>query len=110
MKRRLVRFLVLLLLSPVALGGAFGHVDGTGALSHGTQLFHPDHPAHAPFVPEREHACASCAVANLTPPAFAPGFLSPPVLSAVRETPVERRAHALVLPELPGRSPPFPAA
>ena len=110
MRGRLFRAAVLALLAPLALGGAFGHTDGFEALSQGTQLFHPDHPAHAPFVPEREHACASCAVSNLTPPAFAPVFLAPPVLSALRETPVERRAHALVLPELPGRSPPSPAA
>jgi hypothetical protein len=108
-KGPLVRAAVLVLLAPLALGGSFGHVDGSDSLSHGTQLFHPDHPAHAPFVPEREHACASCAVSNLTPPASAPVFLVPPVLCAVHETRIERRAPAPVLPELPGRSPPATA-
>ena len=58
MKVRLLRAAVFALLAPLALGGAFGHTDRVEALSQGTQLFHPDHPAHAPFVPEREHACA----------------------------------------------------
>ena len=110
MKRPLLRFLVLVLLSPLALGGSFGHVDGSDSLSHGIQLFDPDHPAHAPFVPEGEHACASCAVSNLTPPASAPVFLVPPVLCAVHEAYIERRAPALVPPELPGRSPPSTTA
>jgi hypothetical protein len=101
-----VRAAVLALLAPMALGGAFGHVDGLELLSQGTQLFAPDHPAHAPFVPQHEHACAACAVANLAPPASGPVFLVPPVLRAVHETRVERRAPAPALPELPGRSPP----
>jgi len=105
-KRPLLRFFVLILLSPFVLGGAFGHVDGLEILSQGTQLFAPDHPAHAPFVPQHEHACASCAVANVTPPASAPVFLMPRVLCAVHETRVERRAPASVLPDLSGRSPP----
>jgi hypothetical protein len=109
LRARLVRAAVLALLAPIALGGAFGHVDGLELLSQGTQLFHPDHPAHAPFVPQHEHACAACAVSNLTPPAFAPVFLAPPVLCSVHETRIERRAPVLVLPELPGRSPPFSA-
>jgi len=94
------------LLAPLALGGAFGHVDGIETLSQGTQLFHPDHPAHAPFVPQHEHACGSCAVANLTPPASAPVFLVPPVVRAIQEALVERQAPTPELPELPGRSPP----
>jgi hypothetical protein len=102
----LVRIAVLVLLAPVALGGAFGHIDGFELLSQGTQLFAPDHPAHAPFVPQHEHGCAACAVANVTPPASAPIFLVPPVSRVVRETRVERRAPAPALPELPGRSPP----
>jgi hypothetical protein len=105
----LSRAAVVALLAQLALGGAFGHVDGLEILSQGTQLFAPDHPAHAPFVPQHEHACAACAVANLTPPASAPVFLVPPVLCAVHETRIERRAFALVLPELPGRSPPTTA-
>ena len=104
--RGLFRAAVLALLAPLALGGAFGHVDGPELLSQGTQLFHPDHPAHAPFVPQHEHACASCAVSNLTPPASAPVFLVPPVVRAILEARVERRAPAPALPELPGRSPP----
>ena len=110
MRGFLSRAALLALLAPLALGGAFGHIDGLELLSQGTQLFAPDHPAHAPFVPEREHACASCAVSNLTPPAFAPVFLTPPVLCAVHETRIERRAPAAVLPELPGRSPPLATA
>jgi hypothetical protein len=106
----LSRAVVVALLAQLALGGAFGHVDGLELLSQGTQLFAPDHPAHAPFVPQHEHACASCAVASLTPPASAPVFLVPPVLCAVHETRIEWRVPALVLPELPGRSPPFPTA
>ena len=109
MRGSFARTALLVLLAPLALGGAFGHVDGIEALSHGTQLFAPDHPNHAPFVPEREHACASCAVSNLTPPVSAPVFLVPPVLCALHETRVERRAPARVLPELPGRSPPATA-
>jgi hypothetical protein len=102
----LSRAAVVALLAQLALGGAFGHVDGLEILSQGTQLFAPDHPAHAPFVPQREHACASCAVANVTPPASAPVFLVPRVLCAVHETRVERRDPASVLPDLSGRSPP----
>jgi hypothetical protein len=106
----LVPAAVLVLLAPLALGGAFGHVDGFKLLSQGTQLFAPDHPARAPFVPQREHACASCAVANVTPPASAPVFLVPRVLRAVHETRVERGAPASVLPDLSGRSPPSATA
>jgi hypothetical protein len=102
----LSRTAVLVLLAPLALGGAFGHVDGIEALSHGTQLFAPDHPNHAPFVPQPEHACAACAVANLLPPASAPVFLTPP---AVRPSPEARADCAIPAPDLPalsGRSPP----
>lgn len=109
MKRRLVRFLVLLLLSPVALGGAFGHDDGTGALSHGTQLFHPDHPAHAPFIPQREHACASCAVSNVMPPASTTVFLAPFFSRPLTELRTDRGSPTPDLPELSGRSPPSAA-
>ena len=106
MRGPLVRAAVLALLAPLALGGAFGHVDGFELLSQGTQLFAPDHPAHAPFVPEKEHPCAACAVANLTPPALADLLLVPPMAGTARETPGTRRAPAPTLPELPGRSPP----
>ena len=106
LRDRLVRAAVLLLLAPLALGGAFGHVERSEVLSHGTQLFHPDHPAHAPFVPQPEGACAACAVANLNPPAFAPVFLVPPVVRAILEARVEREAPVPALPELSGRSPP----
>jgi hypothetical protein len=109
MGTRLFRIVVLTALAPIALGGAFGHVDGFETLSHGTFLFPPDHPAHAPFVPSKEHPCAACAVANLLPPATAPAFLSPPevrLAHPVHATHVER---APILPELPARSPPCPA-
>jgi hypothetical protein len=105
-KRPLLRFLVLILLSPFVLGGAFGHVDGLEILSQGTQLFAPDHPAHAPFVPQHEHACASCAVAALSVPAAVPVFLVPPIVTPVFEVRAERLASAPDTPELPGRSPP----
>jgi len=107
-KRSLVRFFIALVLAPLALGGAYGHVDGSEVLSHGTFLFPPDHPAHAPFVPQKEHACASCAVSNLTPPAFATLFLVPPMVGTAYETRCAWRAPASTLPELPGRSPPSP--
>jgi hypothetical protein len=105
-KRSLARFFVVLVLAPLVLGGAFGHVDASEVLSHGTFLFPPDHPAHAPFVPQKEHACASCAVSNLTPPTSAPVSLAPPVVRTILEARVERWAHEPALPELPGRSPP----
>ena len=110
MKGGVLRVAVLALLAPLALGGAFGHVDGFELLSQGTQLFAPDHPAHAPFVPQKEHACASCAVSNLTPPAFATLLLVPPTVGTAHETQCAWRAPAPALPELPGRSPPFPTA
>ena len=109
MRGRLVRAAVLALLAPLALGGAFGHVDGIEALSHGTQLFAPDHPNHAPFIPQPEHACAACAVANLLPPASAPVFLAPPASRPSPEALAERAASAPVLPGFSGRSPPSAA-
>jgi hypothetical protein len=105
-KGGVLRVAVLALLAPLALGGAFGHVDGFELLSQGTQLFAPDHPAHAPFVPQKEHACASCAVSNLTPPAFATLRLVPPMVEIAHETRGAWRAPSPSLPELPGRSPP----
>ena len=106
MTKRLFRILVLTALAPLALGGAFGHVDGFEVLSKGTFFFPPDHPAHAPFVPEKEHPCAACAAANLVPPAAAPVFLVPPEIRGVLEVDVERATPPPALPELPGRSPP----
>jgi hypothetical protein len=106
---RLLRVAVLVLLAPLAPGGAFGHVDGIEALSHGTQLFAPDHPNHAPFVPQHEHACAACAVANLLPPASAPVFLTPPASRPLLEARADRTTPTPVLPGFSGRSPP-PAA
>ncbi|MFI5120774.1 MAG: hypothetical protein ACHQM4_10185 [Thermoanaerobaculia bacterium] len=106
MRGSLARAAVFALLAPLALGGAFGHVDGLEVLSQGTQLFAPDHPAHAPFVPEKEHPCAACAVANFTPPAFATLLLVPPIVGTARETQCAWWAPAPALPELPGRSPP----
>ena|ERR1700690_1030246 len=109
MSRRLFRILVLTALAPLALGGAFGHVDGFETLSHGTFLFPPDHPAHAPFVPSNEHPCAACAVAKLLPPATAPFFLSPPEIRLAQPVDTQRAELAPTLPELAGRSPPCPA-
>lgn len=107
MNRRLFRIVVLVVLAPIGLGGAFGHVDGFETLSHGTFLFPPDHPKHAPFVPAKEHPCAACAIAHLTAPASAPAYLVPPdvrVADAVRaELPTSR----LSRPDVKGRSPPL---
>jgi hypothetical protein len=94
----------------MALGGAFGHVDGLGLLSQGTQLFAPDHPNHAPFVPQPEHACAACAVAALSLPAAVPVFLIPPNVTPSPDVSAERVASAPDTPELPGRSPPLSPA
>jgi hypothetical protein len=110
MTKRLFQILAFATLMPVALGGAFGHVDGSEVLSQGTFLFHPDHPAHAPFVPQKEHACASCAVSNLTPPAFASLLPVPSIVETARETQCAWKAPAPALPELAGRSPPFSTA
>lgn len=104
--RRLFRALVLATLAPLLVGGAFGHVDGFEVLSHGTFLFPPDHPAHAPFVPEKEHPCAACAAANLLPPVAAPVFLVPPEVRLAPAVHVERAAPSPALPERSGRSPP----
>lgn len=100
---------MLALVAPLALGGAFGHVDGIEALSHGTQLFAPDHPNHLPFVPQHEHACAACAVANLLPPQSAPAFLAPTASRPLLEARAERAAPSPFVPAFSGRSPP-PAA
>ena len=108
MKRSFARFLVALVLAPLALGGAFGHVDSSEVLSHGTFLFPPDHPAHAPFVPQPEHLCAACAVANLLPPASTPVFLTPPALRPSPEARAAQEAPAPSIPAFSGRSPPFP--
>jgi len=110
MTKRQFRILVLTALAPLALGGAFGHVDGFELLSKGTFFFPPDHPAHAPFVPEKEHPCAACAVANLVPPAAAPVFLIPPEIRRTLEIQVERLVSFAPAPELPARAPPGPAS
>jgi hypothetical protein len=102
----LSRAAVFVLVAPLALGGAFGHVDGIEALSHGTQLFAPDHPNHAPFVPQPEHACAACAVANLLAPAPAPVFLAPPASRPSAEARADCPTPAPAPPSLSGRSPP----
>lgn len=106
MKKRLFRILLLTVLVPLALGGAFGHVDGFERLSHGTFLFPPDHPAHAPFVPEKEHPCAACAVASLVAPAATPLFLVPPEVRRALDVRAERTVPFAPAPELPARSPP----
>jgi hypothetical protein len=103
------RAAVLVLLAPLALGGAFGHVDGIEALSHGTQLFAPEHPNHAPFVPQPEHACAACAVANLLPPASTPVFLTPPPSRQSYDARAGRMSPSPSVPTFSGRSPPFSA-
>jgi hypothetical protein len=105
-----VRAAALALFAPLALGGAFGHVDGFELLSQGTQLFPPDHPAHAPFVPSKEHPCAACAVAALSVPAAVPVFLVPPVVHPAFEVRAERVTTAPDTPRLPGRSPPLSPA
>lgn len=109
MRARLVRAAVFVLLAPLALGGAFGHVDGIEALSHGTQLFAPDHPNHAPFVPQPGHACAACAVANALAPAPADVFLAPPASRPSPDALADCAAPAPVLPGFSGRSPPSAA-
>ncbi len=106
---RFLRAAVLALLAPLALGGAFGHVDGIEALSHGTQLFAPDHPNHAPFVPRHERACAACAVAHLLPPASAPVFLAPLTSHPSPEARADRVAPAPSVPDPSDRSPPSAA-
>ena len=106
MRASLVRAAVFALLAPLALGGAFGHVDGFEVLSQGTHFFAPDHPAHAPFVPDKEHPCAACAVANVLPPASAPVFLAPPASRPSPEARADHPAPAPLLPALSGRSPP----
>ena len=109
MRANLARAAAFALLAPLALGGAFGHVDGSEVLSQGTFLFAPDHPAHAPFVPQDEHACAACAVANLLPHASAQVFLAPPASRPSPDARADRATAAPVLPGFSGRSPPSAA-
>ena len=93
----------------MAIGGAFAHVDGFERLSHGTFFFPPDHPAHAPFVPEKEHPCAGCAIASLAPPAATPFFLVPPEVRRALAIRAERLSSFAPAPELPARAPPATA-
>jgi hypothetical protein len=102
LSRRLVVSVALLAL----LGGGLGHRHPSETLSHGTFLFPPDHPAHAPFVPENERPCVACAIATLSVPAAVPVFLVPPLVNPVFEVRAERIVSAPATPELPGRSPP----
>jgi hypothetical protein len=104
------RLFVVLALAPLALGGAFGHVDGFEKLSHGTVLFPPDHPSHAPFVPEKERPCAACAIAHLASPASAPAYLVPPDVRPADAVRAELPASTLTRPNVRGRSPPPDAA
>jgi hypothetical protein len=92
------------------LSGGLEHRHAVEALSRGTFLFSPDHPAHAPFVPEPERPCVACALAALTIPAAAPYFLLPPLVHPVFEVRAERVVSAPDTPELPGRSPPLSPA
>lgn len=109
MTGRFARVAVIALLAPLVLGGAFGHVDGIEALSHGTQLFAPDHPNHAPFVPQHEHPCAACAVGNLVRPAPAPVFQAPPAARPSPDACADREHRSPVPPAHSGRSPPSAA-
>ena len=108
MRGSLVRAAVFAILAPLARGGAFGHVDGIEALSHGNHLFARDHPNHAPFVPQPEHLCAACTVATLLPPASTPVFLTPPASRPSPEARAAQEAPAPSIPAFSGRSPPFP--
>ena len=104
--RALSRKLVVLAAVLALLGGGVKHDELATALSHGSFLFPPDHPAHAPFVPPAEHICLACALAALSVPAPAPVFLVPPPDQPVLEVRAESLASAPDTPELPGRSPP----
>ncbi len=104
------RLLILVLAAVVASGGAFGHTDGWGPMSFGTVLFPPDHAPHPPFVPEKEHPCAACAIAHLTAPPPAPAWLRLPGVRPAEVVSAERPLSTLAEPDITGRSPPFPPA
>lgn len=110
MTNRFGRLLPLLLAAAIAGGGAFGHSDGHGPLSVGTFFFPPDHAPHAPFLPEKDHPCAACAIANLTAPAPAPAYLVPPDVRAADVARAELPDSTLSRPDIKGRSPPLHAA
>ena len=90
--------------------GSVGHHHRGEMLSHGTFLFPPDHPAHAPFVPEPERPCVACAIAALSVPGAAPYFLIPPLVHPAPEIRAERLESATGTPALSGRSPPLSPA
>jgi hypothetical protein len=100
--RRLIVLVALLAL----LWGGREHQHAGETLSHGTFLFPPDHPAHAPFVPQPERPCVACALAVLSVPTAVPVFLVPPLVRPGFEVCAEGPALAPDTPELPGRSPP----
>jgi hypothetical protein len=104
-RRLIVLFAVL-----AFLWGSHEHQHAVETLSHGTFLFPPDHPAHAPFVPEPERFCVGCALAALSAPGAVPVFLTPPLVHPVFEVRAESLASAPDTPELPGRSPPLSPA
>lgn len=104
--RRLIVFVALLAL----VRGGWGHQHARETLSHGTFLFPPDHPAHAPFVPQPERPCVACALAVLSLPTTVPVFLVPPPVSPGFEVCAEGPALAPDTPELSGRSPPLSPA
>jgi hypothetical protein len=109
MRERLFRILIITALAPLALGGAYSHVDGFEVLSKGTFFFPPDHPAHAPFVPEKEHPCAACAVAHVLSPDAEPLYLGPPECRLAPVIDADCAAHFRTSSEVPARAPPVPS-
>jgi hypothetical protein len=101
------RLLPLLVAAAMAGGGAFGHSDDQSPLSVGNFFFPPDHAPHAPFLPQKDHPCAACAIAHLTAPASAPAYLVPPDVRAADIVRAELPASTLSRPGIKGRSPPL---
>ena len=79
--------------------------DARGAIAGRAEV-----PAIPPFVPEKEHPCAACAVASLVTPTAAPFFLVPPEVRRALEIRAERTIPFAPAPELPARAPPVSPA